>query len=25
LSLKFCLFQRGRTFSRSSNFGRTEK
>ena len=25
LSLKFCLFQRGRTFSRPSNFGRTEK
>jgi hypothetical protein len=24
-SLKFCLFQRGRTFSRSSNFSRTEK
>jgi hypothetical protein len=25
LSLKFCLFQRGRTFSRPSNFGKTEK
>jgi hypothetical protein len=25
LSLKFCLFQRGRTFSRSSNFGKTKK
>jgi hypothetical protein len=25
LSLKFCLFQRGRTFSRPSNFGRIEK
>jgi hypothetical protein len=25
LSLKFYLFQRGRTFSRPSNFGRTEK